>query len=31
LLGFDPDTAPGLTRVFVQGSVAIYNVEALPE
>jgi hypothetical protein len=30
-LGFDPDGAPGLTRVFAQGSVAIYSVASLPE
>jgi hypothetical protein len=31
LLGFDPNTAPGLARVFAQGSVAIYRVEPLAE
>ena len=31
MLGFDPNTAPGLTRVFAQGEVAIYKVESRPE
>jgi hypothetical protein len=31
LLGFDPETAPGLSRVFARGSVAIYRVEPLAE
>jgi hypothetical protein len=31
LLGFDPNAAPGLTRVFAQGSVAIYKVESQAE
>jgi hypothetical protein len=30
-LGFDPDAAPGLTRVFAQGSVAIYKLASLSE
>jgi hypothetical protein len=30
-LGFDPEAAPGLTRVFVQGGVAIYKVASLTE
>jgi hypothetical protein len=30
-LGFDPNTAPGLARVFAQGSVAIYKVESAAE
>ena len=30
-LGFDPETAPGLTRVFAQGSAAIYKVASLTE
>lgn len=31
LLGFDPETAPGLAKVFARGSVAIYRVEPLAE
>jgi hypothetical protein len=31
LLGFDPEAAPGLSRVFARGSVAIYKVEPLAE
>jgi len=31
LLGFDPNTAPGLARVFAQGNVAIYKVEPATE
>jgi hypothetical protein len=31
LRGFDPETAPGLSRVFAQGGVAIYQVEPLAE
>jgi hypothetical protein len=30
-LGFDPNSAPGLARVFAQGSVAIYKVEPATE
>jgi uncharacterized membrane protein len=30
-LGFDPGAAPGLARVFAQGSVAIYKVESRAE
>ncbi|MGB8294391.1 MAG: hypothetical protein WCG85_03105 [Polyangia bacterium] len=31
LLGFDPNAAPGLARIFVQGSVAIYRVASAME
>jgi hypothetical protein len=31
LLGFDPNTAPGLARVFARESVAIYKVDSLAE